>query len=179
MATGVHFHQGDLVLRRWVASNLAASAFGISGGVLNNIVMSRLYRAGSVAYVSTSGGMSNELNTVSRSSSGVFECVAIGGKRELGSRFFFLVIICFASTMHLAPRFCCFGRGPWFGWNPWKVAKLRNPRWCVGTCACCFCCGGSICHADAQVGGDLETAASKKQGHEGSLAFVPDVHEVT
>ena len=86
----VHFNKGDLVLRLCVAENLAASAFGISGGVLNNIVMSRLYCARSVACVSTSGGMSNKLNdTTSKSSSGVFEGVAIGGKRELGSRFFF------------------------------------------------------------------------------------------
>ena len=57
---------------------MAASAFGISGGVLNNIVMSRLCRAGSVPYVSTSGGMSNELNnTNSRSSSGVFEVLPL------------------------------------------------------------------------------------------------------
>ena len=97
-------------------------------------IMSRLYRAGSVPYVSTSGGMSNELNnTISRSSNGVFEGVAIGGKRELGSPYF-LLITCFATTMHLAPRFCCFGRGRWHGWNPWKVATLRNPRWCVGMC---------------------------------------------
>ena len=121
-------HQGDLALRRWVAKNLAASAFAISGGVLNNIVMSRLYRAGSVAYVSTSGGMSNELNnTISRSSNGVFEGVAIGGKRELGSRFFFLVIICFASTMHLAPRFCCFWRGSVVRIEAVESGKITKP----------------------------------------------------
>jgi len=63
---------------------LAASAFGKSGGVLNNISMSRLYRAGSVPYVSTSGGVSNELNnTISRSSNGVFEGGAIVDKENL------------------------------------------------------------------------------------------------
>jgi len=61
---------------------------GNTGGMLDNIVMSRLYRAGSVAYVSKSGGMSNELNNiVCRNSDGVYEGVAIGGDRYPGSRF--------------------------------------------------------------------------------------------
>merc|ERR1712003_295492 len=61
---------------------------GNTGGMLDNIVMSRLYRPGSVAYVSKSGGMSNELNNiVCRNSNGVFEGVAIGGDRYPGSRF--------------------------------------------------------------------------------------------
>ena len=56
--------------------------------MLDNIVMSRLYRPGSVAYVSKSGGMSNELNNiVARNSDGVYEGVAIGGDRYPGSRF--------------------------------------------------------------------------------------------
>ena len=38
---------------------------GNTGGMLDNIVMSRLYRAGSVAYISKSGRMSNELTTSS------------------------------------------------------------------------------------------------------------------
>ena len=36
---------------------------GNTGGMLDNILSSKLYRPGSVAYVSRSGGMSNELNT--------------------------------------------------------------------------------------------------------------------
>merc|ERR1719203_2744343 len=61
---------------------------GNTGGMLDNIVMSRLYRPGSVAYVSKSGGMSNELNNmICRNSDGVYEGVAIGGDRYPGSRF--------------------------------------------------------------------------------------------
>ena len=49
---------------------------------MDNIVSSRLYRPGSVAYVSRSGGMSNELNNIiSRTTNGVYEGVAIGGDR--------------------------------------------------------------------------------------------------
>ena len=39
-----------------------AFRIGNTGGMLDNIIMSKLYRPGSVAYVSKSGGMSNELN---------------------------------------------------------------------------------------------------------------------
>ena len=45
---------------------------GNTGGAIENITMSKLYRKGSVSYVSNSGGMSNELNNISaRSSDGV------------------------------------------------------------------------------------------------------------
>jgi ATP citrate (pro-S)-lyase len=72
---------------------------GNTGGMMDNIVSSKLYRSGSVAYVSKSGGMSNELNNIiSQSyftpyisyncrSDGVYEGVAIGGDRYPGSTF--------------------------------------------------------------------------------------------
>lgn len=48
----------------------------------------QLYRPGTVAYVSKSGGMSNELNNIiARNSDGVYEGVAIGGDRYPGTRF--------------------------------------------------------------------------------------------
>lgn len=50
--------------------------------------VSQLYRPGTVAYVSKSGGMSNELNNIiARNSDGVYEGVAIGGDRYPGTRF--------------------------------------------------------------------------------------------
>lgn len=61
---------------------------GNTGGMLDNILMSKLYRPGSVAYVSRSGGMSNELNNIiSRASDGVYEGVAIGGDRYPATTF--------------------------------------------------------------------------------------------
>ncbi|KAG1080886.1 hypothetical protein G6F42_023166 [Rhizopus arrhizus] len=61
---------------------------GNTGGMMDNIVSSKLYRAGSIGYVSKSGGMSNELNNiVSRTTDGVYEGVAIGGDRYPGSTF--------------------------------------------------------------------------------------------
>ncbi len=69
---------------------IAAGAFriGNTGGSLENIVASRLYRPGSVGFVSRSGGMSNELYRVlSRTTDGVHTGFALGGDRYVGMRF--------------------------------------------------------------------------------------------
>ena len=61
---------------------------GNTGGMMDNIIRSKLYRPGSVAYVSRSGGMSNELNNIiSLHTNGVYEGVAIGGDRYPGTTF--------------------------------------------------------------------------------------------
>merc|ERR1719189_541283 len=55
---------------------------GNTGGMLSNQIASKLYRPGSVAYVSRSGGLSNELNNIiSKVTDGVRAGVAIGGDR--------------------------------------------------------------------------------------------------
>ena len=55
---------------------------------MDNIIRSRLYRPGNVAYVSRSGGMSNELNNIcSIHTNGVHEGIAIGGDRYPGTTF--------------------------------------------------------------------------------------------
>jgi len=61
---------------------------GNTGGMMDNIVASKLYRKGSVGYVSKSGGMSNELNNIlAQVTNGVYEGVAIGGDRYPGTTF--------------------------------------------------------------------------------------------
>jgi succinyl-CoA synthetase alpha subunit len=58
---------------------LKAGAFkiGNTGGMIDNIIEAKLYRPGSVAYISKSGGMSNELNNIiARNTDGVYEGVA-------------------------------------------------------------------------------------------------------
>jgi len=58
-----------------------------TGGMLDNIEVSRVYSPGSVAYDSKLGGVSNMLNDIIRRNSGsVCEGVAIGGERYSGSR---------------------------------------------------------------------------------------------
>ena len=69
---------------------IAAGGFriGNTAGMLDNIVASKLHRPGSVAYVSKSGGLSNELNNIiARNTDGVYEGVVICGDRYPGSTF--------------------------------------------------------------------------------------------
>lgn len=81
---------GVAIIGPATVGGLRAGAFkiGNTGGMIDNIISSRLYRPGSVCYVSKSGGMSNELNNIiARTTNGVLEGIAIGGDRYPGSTF--------------------------------------------------------------------------------------------
>ncbi|CAF88047.1 unnamed protein product, partial [Tetraodon nigroviridis] len=139
---------------------------GNTGGMLDNILASKLYRPGSVAYVSRSGGMSNELNNIiSRTTDGVFEGVAIGGDRYPGSVFtdhvlryqdtpgveMIVVLGEVSNRQHADP--CCFSlpdtHSVWVqigGTEEYKICeaiqrgRITKPVvcWCIGTCATMF-----------------------------------------
>jgi ATP citrate (pro-S)-lyase len=82
--------KGVLLVGPATVGGIAAGSFriGNTGGQLDNIISCRLYRPGSVGYVSKSGGMSNELNNIMGAyTDGACEGVAIGGDRYPGSRF--------------------------------------------------------------------------------------------
>mmetsp|Transcript_58068 Transcript_58068/g.136079 ORF Transcript_58068/g.136079 Transcript_58068/m.136079 type:complete len:1085 (-) Transcript_58068:79-3333(-) len=152
---------------------------GNTGGMLDNIVMSRLYRPGCVAYVSKSGGMSNELNNIiCRNSNGVYEGVAIGGDRYPGSRF----------IDHLLRYQDAEGAkillllGEVGGQDEYDVIKavksgrINKPviAWCVGTCASVFATEVQFGHAGAQARGDTETAMAKNAAMKEAGIMVPD-----
>lgn len=64
------------VMHRPCMPCLQAGAFriGDTAGTLENIVACKLYRPGSVGFVSKSGGMSNEMyNVLSRATNGLYE----------------------------------------------------------------------------------------------------------
>ena len=72
------------------AGGLVAGTFrmGNSGGSIDNLLASRLYRSGSIGFVSRSGGMSNELfRVLSRTTDGVHTGIALGGDRFVGMTF--------------------------------------------------------------------------------------------
>uniref|UniRef100_A0A2I3GA78 ATP-citrate synthase n=1 Tax=Nomascus leucogenys TaxID=61853 RepID=A0A2I3GA78_NOMLE len=118
---------------------------GNTGGMLDNILASKLYRPGSVAYVSRSGGMSNELNNIiSRTTDGVYEGV-IGGTEEY--------------------KIC---RGI-------KEGRLTKPIvcWCIGTCATMFSSEVQFGHAGACANQASETAVAKNQALKEAGVFVP------
>jgi len=116
---------------------------GNTGGMLDNIVMSKLYRPGSVAYVSKSGGMSNELNNIiARNSDGVYEGVAIGGDRYPGTRFIDMLLR-YQDNPEVKILVLL---GEVGGTDEYAVCEaLKSKRitkpliaWCIGTCASLF-----------------------------------------
>merc|ERR1711971_479171 len=152
---------------------------GNTGGMLDNIVMSRLYRPGSVAYVSKSGGMSNELNNmICRCSDGVYEGVAIGGDRYPGSRFLdhFLRYEDAPGAKILLLLGEVGGIDEYDLIEAKKSGRITKPiiAWCVGTCASCFTTEVQFGHAGAQARGDMETAAAKNKAMKEAGFYVPD-----
>eukprot|EP00933_Yihiella_yeosuensis_P057700 TRINITY_DN576_c0_g1_i1.p1 TRINITY_DN576_c0_g1~~TRINITY_DN576_c0_g1_i1.p1 ORF type:complete len:1086 (-),score=273.12 TRINITY_DN576_c0_g1_i1:240-3497(-) len=152
---------------------------GNTGGMLDNVVMSRLYRPGSIAYVSKSGGMSNELNNiVCRNSDGVFEGVAIGGDRYPGGRFLDHMLRYQdaegAKILLLLGEVG--GTDEYDLIDAVKRGRITKPivAWCVGTCASCFATEVQFGHAGAQARGDTETAAAKNKAMKEAGFYVPD-----
>merc|ERR1719428_1103562 len=152
---------------------------GNTGGMLDNVVMSKLYRPGSVAYVSKSGGMSNELNNIiCRNSDGVYEGVAIGGDRYPGSRFLdhFLRYQDAPGAKLLVLLGEVGGTDEYDLIENVKSGRITKPiiAWCVGTCASCFATEVQFGHAGAQARGDMETAAAKNKAMKEAGMHVPE-----
>lgn len=113
---------------------------GNTGGMMDNILHSKLYRPGSVAYVSRSGGMSNELNNiVSKATDGVYEGVAIGGDRYPGTTFMDHIMRYQADP---AVKMIVL-LGEVGGVEEYEVCEALKQKklnkalvaWCIGTCA--------------------------------------------
>uniref|UniRef100_A0A8C1EXV8 ATP-citrate synthase n=1 Tax=Cyprinus carpio carpio TaxID=630221 RepID=A0A8C1EXV8_CYPCA len=151
---------------------------GNTGGMLDNILASKLYRPGSVAYVSRSGGMSNELNNIiSRTTDGVYEGVAIGGDRYPGSVFMDhvwryqdtpgvkMIVVLGEIGGNEEYRIC----------KGIKEGRITKPVvcWCIGTCATLFSSEVQFGHAGACANQESETAVAKNKALEEAGAFVP------
>jgi len=160
---------------------IAAGAFriGNTAGTLENIVASRLHRPGSVAYVSKSGGLSNELNNIlSRNTDGVYEGVAIGGDRYPGSTFI-QHLLRFEANPAIKMLVLL---GEVGGLDEYDVVEaLRDGRiakplvaWCIGTCTKVFPAEVQFGHAGARAGTERETADAKNAALREAGAIVPD-----
>lgn len=151
---------------------------GNTGGMLDNILASKLYRPGSVAYVSRSGGMSNELNNIiSRTTDGVYEGVAIGGDRYPGSTFMDHVLR-YQDTPGVKMIVML---GEIGGTEEYKICQgIKEGRitkpvvcWCIGTCATMFSSEVQFGHAGACANQASETAVAKNQALRDAGAYVP------
>lgn len=151
---------------------------GNTGGMIDNIIASKLYRPGSVAYVSRSGGMSNELNNmISRNSDGVYEGIAIGGDRFPGTTFLDHLIrfqndpdakmlVLLGEVGGVEEYAIC---------EAIKSKTITKPliAWCIGTCAKIFPYEVQFGHAGASAHGASETAEAKNVALKAAGVHVP------
>lgn len=163
---------------------IRAGAFkiGNTGGMIDNIISCRLYRPGSVCYVSKSGGMSNELNNIiARTTNGVLEGIAIGGDRYPGSTF-----IDHIKRFQQDPRCKMIVLlGEVGGTEEYRVCEakqrgeLTKPivAWCIGVCARMFATEVQFGHAGALANSDCETAVAKNAALMEAGVVVPESFE--
>ncbi|PNY26109.1 ATP-citrate synthase subunit 1 [Tolypocladium capitatum] len=155
---------------------------GNTGGMMDNIVASKLYRKGSVGYVSKSGGMSNELNNViSQNTDGVYDGIAIGGDRYPGTTFIDHML------RYQADPDCkiLVLLGEVGGVEEYKVIDavkqgiITKPivAWAIGTCASMFKTEVQFGHAGSFANSQLETAAMKNKMMREAGFHVPNTFE--
>ena len=151
---------------------------GNSGGMINNIVSSKLYRPGSAAYVSKSGGMSNELNNMLRiHADGVYEGVAIGGDRYPGTRFIDHIL---RYQDNPAIKMILL-LGEVGGVDEYDVCRALEEKritkpliaWCIGTCAKIFPYEVQFGHAGALALSAMQSADAKNDALRKAGALVP------
>lgn len=149
---------------------------------MDNIVASKLYRKGSVGYVSKSGGMSNELNNIiCNTTDGVYEGVAIGGDRYPGTTFIDHML------RYQADPQCklLLLLGEVGGVEEYRVIEaiksgtITKPvvAWAIGTCASMFKTEVQFGHAGSFANSQLETAAMKNKKMKEAGIYVPDTFE--
>jgi len=159
---------------------IAPGAFKIAniGGTIDNIINSKLHRAGSCGLVTRSGGLFNELsNIIAINADGIAEGVAIGGDRFVGSVFIDNLL-----RMEENPEVkYMILLGEVGGTEEYKVieavksGKIKKPiiAWCIGTIAKYYDSGVQFGHAGASANGEMETAEYKNKAMAEAGIHVP------
>lgn len=160
---------------------ITPGAFKIAnvGGTIENIINSKLHRAGSCGLVTRSGGLFNELsNIISINADGIAEGVAIGGDRFVGSVFIDNLL-----RMQENPQVkYMLLLGEVGGIEEYKVidaiksGKITKPiiAWCIGTIAKHYSSGVQFGHAGASANAERETADAKNKAMAEAGIFVPE-----
>jgi ATP-citrate lyase alpha-subunit len=160
---------------------IAPGAFKIAniGGTIENIINSKLHRAGSCGLVTRSGGLFNELsNIISINADGIAEGVAIGGDRFVGSVFIDNIL-----RMEQNPQVKYIVLlGEVGGTEEYKIieavksGQIKKPivAWCIGTIAQHFSSGVQFGHAGASANAEQETAVYKNKAMKEAGIYVPD-----
>ena len=149
------------------------------GGTIENIINSKLHRAGSCGLVTRSGGLFNELsNIIAINADGIAEGVAIGGDRFVGSVFIDNLL-----RMEKNPdvKYMIL-LGEVGGTEEYKVidavksGKITKPiiAWCIGTIAKYYDSGVQFGHAGASANAETETAEYKNKAMAEAGIHVPE-----
>lgn len=177
-------NKGTLIIGPATVGGIKPGCFriGNSGGMMDNILSSKLYRSGSVGYVSKSGGMSNELNNIlSLVTDGTYEGIAIGGDRYPGSTFIDHLL------RYEADPNCklLMLLGEVGGVEEYRVIDavkkgiIKKPivAWSIGTCAKMFSTEVQFGHAGSMANSDAETADAKNNAMRSAGFIVPQTFE--
>ncbi|UCE13687.1 MAG: ATP citrate synthase [Candidatus Heimdallarchaeota archaeon] len=176
--------KGKMIIGPATVGGMKAGAFkiGNTAGTIENIVLSKLYRPGSVGLVSKSGGMSNELNfMIAENSDGIYEGVAIGGDRYAGST---LIdhLLRYEANPKIKMMVCLGevgGTGELEVAEAVKDGRIKKPvvMWCIGTAAKLLPSGLQFGHAGAMAGTDRETADFKNKYLAEAGVIVPETYD--
>ena len=160
--------KGVIVIGPATVGAITPGAFKIAniGGTIENIVNSKLHRAGSCGLVTRSGGLFNELsNIISINADGIAEGVAIGGDRFVGSVFIDNLLRMEANpdVKYMLLLGEVGGTEEYKVIDAIKAGKLTKPiiAWCIGTIAKYYDSGVQFGHAGASANDDRETADAK------------------
>lgn len=191
IAEGIpEMHARDLAIiaqrkNKWIigpatVGGIVAGAFkiGNTAGTIDNIIESKLYRPGSVGFVSKSGGMSNEMyNIISRNADGIYEGHAVGGDRYPGS-----TLVEHLKRMSQNPDIkflVCLGEvggeDEYDIVDAIKAGSISKPlvMWVTGTCSRAFPAGAQFGHAGARADSTRETAEAKNKALAEAGVVVP------
>ncbi|MFW9818978.1 MAG: citrate/2-methylcitrate synthase [Candidatus Thorarchaeota archaeon] len=176
--------KNKIIIGPATVGGIKAGAFKIANtaGTLENIILSKLYRPGSIGFVSKSGGLSNEMNfMISQNTDGIYESIAIGGDRYPGSR---LIdhILRYEQNPNIKMLVCL---GEIGGTDEYEIVEaLKNGKitkplaiWVTGTAAKILPKGLQFGHAGAMAGTAKETAEAKNKALKEAGALVPDSYE--
>ena len=176
--------RNKIIIGPATVGGIRAGAFkiGNTAGTLENIILSKLYRPGSVGFVSKSGGLSNEMNfMISQTTDGIFEGIAIGGDRFPGSR-----LINHLLRYEANPKIKMLvtlgeigGVDEYDIVDALKSGKITKPIviWVTGTAAKILPKGLQFGHAGAMADSEKETADAKNRALREAGAIVPDSYE--
>ncbi|KAH8117547.1 ATP-citrate synthase subunit 1 [Phellopilus nigrolimitatus] len=173
-----------LIVGPTTVGGIKAGCFKVcnSGGMMDNIIASKLYRAGSVGYVSKSGGMFNELNNIlSLVTNSTYEGIAIGGDRYPGSTFIDHLL------RYEADPDCKMlvllgevgGIEEYRVIDAVKLGKVRKPivAWAIGTCAKMFATEVQFRRAGSMANLLMETVDTKNAAMKATRIVAPEMFE--